>query len=426
MPSRPIRPRRLPPRPHGGLPLVLGLVLTALLARGAPLAAQGAAAPVEPGITVLLRDSLALLQGRRVGLITNHTGRDAAGTSTIDLLHRAPGVRLTALFGPEHGIRGAAEAGVKVGGGIDAATGVRIHSLYGETRVPTPAMLRDVDVLVYDIQDVGARVYTYPWTMALAAEAAGRADIPFVVLDRPVPIGGDVVEGGVLDTAFRSFVGQYPVALRYGLTPGELLRHLVRTGQVRATVHVIPMRGWTRAAWYDASGLPWIAPSPNLRTLDAATLYTGTVFVEGTNLSEGRGTEAPFQLVGAPWLDAAAVVADLRALALPGVAIDTATRTIASGQKHAGATIPMVRLTITDRAAVRPIEVGAWLLQRIRRRHPRDFAWRVQHMDRLAGTDALRRVIDGGDDAALRALLARWRAEADGFRAATAPDRLYP
>ncbi len=415
---RPAR-RAVPPR------LATLVALATVLAAAPPLDAQAAPPRVEPGVTVLLRDSLALLRGKRVGLITNHTGRDATGTSTIDLLHRAPGVRLVALFGPEHGIRGAAEAGVKVAGGVDSATGVRIHSLYGATRVPTPAMLREVDVLVYDIQDVGARVYTYPWTMALAAEAAGKAGIPFVVLDRPVPIGGDVVEGGVLDTAYRSFVGQYPVALRYGLTPGELLRHLVRTGQVRATVHVIPMRGWARDTWYDATALPWIAPSPNLRTLEQAVLYPGTVFVEGTNLSEGRGTDAPFQLVGAPWLDAAAVAAELRALALPGVAIDTTTRTIAAGQKHAGATIPMIMLTVTDRAAIRPIEVGAWLLQRIRRRHPREFEWRVQHMDRLAGTDALRRTIDGGDDAALRALLARWRTEAAAFREATRADRLY-
>lgn len=386
----------------------------------------GAAARVEPGITVLVRDSLALLRGRRVGLITNHTGRDAAGTSSIDLLFRAPGVRLTALFGPEHGIRGAAQAGEKVAGGVDSATGVRVHSLYGETRVPTPAMLRDVDVLVYDIQDVGARVYTYPWTMALAAEAAGRAGIPFVVADRPVPIGGTVVQGGVLDTAYRSFVGQYPVALRYGLTAGELLRHLVRTGQVRAQVHVIPAAGWRRTAWYDATGLPWIAPSPNLRTLDAAVLYTGTVFFEGTNLSEGRGTDAPFQLVGAPWLDAAAIVGEMRALALPGVAFDTATRTIERGQKHGGATIPMVRITVTDRDAVQGADVGAWLLQRIRRRHPDRFEWRPSHMDRLAGTDQLRRIVDRGDDAELRALLTRWRTESDAFARATAVDRLYP
>lgn len=380
---------------------------------------------VVPGIEILVRDSLHLLRGKRVGLITNHTGRARDGTSAVDLLHRTPGVTLVALFGPEHGLRGAAQAGEKVAGGVDSATGVVVHSLYGETRVPTPAMLRGIDVLVYDIQDVGARVYTYPWTMALAAEAAGKAGITFVVADRPDPIGGTQVEGGVLDTAFRSFVGQYPVAMRYGLTAGELLRHLVRTGQVQARVHVVPAAGWRRGDLYDATGLPWIAPSPNLRTLEAALLYPGTVFFEGTTLSEGRGTEAPFQLVGAPWLDARAVVASLRALALPGVAFDTATRTIAAGQKHGGTTIPMVSLRVTDRAALRPVDVGAWLLFMVHRHHPRQLEWRPAHMDRLAGTDRLRKIVTAGDEPALRALLHEWRASSAAFERASMPDRLY-
>ena len=204
-------------------------------------AATPAAGPVTPGVEVLLRDSLHLLRDKRVGLITNHSGRDRRGTSTVDLLHRAPGVKLTALYAPEHGLRGAAKAGEKIPSSVDSATRVPIRSLYGETRVPTPEMLRDVDVLVYDIQDVGARVYTYQWTMALAAEAAGKLGKKFVVLDRPNPIRADRIEGGVLDPKYRSFVGQYPVALRYGFTPAELLRYLVATGQVRAAVAVVPM-----------------------------------------------------------------------------------------------------------------------------------------------------------------------------------------
>ena len=198
---------------------------------------------VAPGIEVLLGDSLHLIRGKRVGLITNQSGRDRRGTSTIDLLYRAPGVRLTALFGPEHGIAGVAPAGASVSGAMDSATGLPVYSLYGATRVPTPEMLRDVDALVYDIQDVGARVYTYEWTMALSAAAAGRLGKKFIVLDRPDPIRGDRVDGNVLDPRFRSFVGQYPVALRYGLTPGELLRYLVGTGQVVADIAVVPMRG---------------------------------------------------------------------------------------------------------------------------------------------------------------------------------------
>src|SRR5262245_41551253 len=252
------------------------------------------AGEVLPGVEVLLRDSLHLLRDKRVGLITNHSGRDRRGVSTIDLLYRAPGVKLVALFGPEHGLRGAAKAGETIASTTDSATGLPIYSLYGETRVPTPEMLRDVDVLVYDIQDVGARVYTYEWTMALSAEAAGKLGKKFVVLDRPNPIRGDRVEGSVLDPKFRSFVGQYPVALRYGLTAGELLRYLVGTGQVAADVTVVPMQGWRRSMWFDETGIPWVNPSPNLRTLDATTLYPGTVFFEGTNASEGRGTDRPF------------------------------------------------------------------------------------------------------------------------------------
>jgi uncharacterized protein YbbC (DUF1343 family) len=217
-------------------------------------------------VEVLLRDSLHVLRGKRVGLITNHTGRDRSGTSTIDLLYRAPGVRLTALFAPEHGIRGVAADGVKIASTVDSATGVPIHSLYGDTRVPTPEMLRDVDVLAYDIQDVGARVYTYVWTMALAAEAAGKAGKAFIVLDRPNPIRCDRIEGGVLKPEFRSFVGQYPVAGRVGLTAGELLRYLVGTGQVRANAMVIPMRGWRQSMWWDETGVPWVNPSPNRRS----------------------------------------------------------------------------------------------------------------------------------------------------------------
>src|SRR5215217_4031370 len=214
-----------------------------------PVAAQSAASgPVVPGVEVLLEDSLHLLRGKRVGLITNHTGRDRAGRRTIDLLYRAPGVRLVALFGPEHGLAGVARGGAQIASATDSATGLPIYSLYGSTRVPTPAMLDSVDVLVYDIQDVGARVYTYVWTMALAAGAARR---PFVVLDRPNPIRADRIEGGVLDPRFRSFVGLHEVALRYGLTPGELMRWLVGSGRVKADVTVVPMRGYRRSMWYD-------------------------------------------------------------------------------------------------------------------------------------------------------------------------------
>jgi len=378
-------------------------------------AAGAPAAGVAPGVEVLLSDSLRLIQGKRVGLITNQSGRDRRGTSTIDLLFHAPGVRLTALFGPEHGLRGAAQAGEKISSTVDSATGVPIYSLYGQTNAPTAEMLRDVDVLVYDIQDVGARVYTYEWTMALSAEAAGKLGKKFVVLDRPDPIRGDRVDGNILETRFRSLVGQYPVALRYGLTPGELLRYLVGTGQVNADVTVVPMRGWRRSMWWQDTGIPWLNPSPNLRSLDATLLYPGTVFFEGTNATEGRGTDKPFQLIGAEWLsDAGAIARQMNALNLPGVRFDSTSRTIQNdaGYKFGGKTIPMIELSVTDRNAVRPVEVGLRLLRAIYVRHRSEWQWRPS-IDRLAGTDALRPAVEQGT---VDALLAKWSSEAEKFQ----------
>jgi uncharacterized protein YbbC (DUF1343 family) len=339
------------------LPLAARALLAAALAAGALPAQPAPAGGVVPGIEVLLTDSLHLVRGKRVGLITNHSGRDRAGRSSVDLLFRAPGVTLTALFGPEHGIRGEAQAGVTIGSSRDSATGVPVYSLFGATHVPTAEMLRDVDVLVYDIQDVGARVYTYAWTMALAADSARK---PFIVLDRPDPVRADRVEGGILDPKFASFVGQHPVALRYGLTPGELARYLVGTKRIAPpSLTVVPMKGYTRAQWWDETGLPWVNPSPNLRSLAAVTSYPGTVYFEGTTLSEGRGTDRPFEQVGAPWLDAPGLAAAMNARGLPGVRFEATTMASAPGAaKHPGRTVPALRFVITDRRAYRPVRTG--------------------------------------------------------------------
>ncbi|MGQ0539224.1 MAG: exo-beta-N-acetylmuramidase NamZ family protein [Gemmatimonadaceae bacterium] len=414
-----IRQRVIPPYLRAAaLPLLAGGCLTVA-------AAHGAQRPrVRLGVDVLLSDSLHVIRGKRVGLITNHTGRDAEGVSTIDRLARTSGVRLTALYGPEHGLRGLAKAGEHVASGVDSATGVPIHSLYGETRAPTAAMLQDVDVLVYDIQDVGARVYTYPWTMALAAEAASKAGKPFVVLDRPDPVRADRVEGGVLDPKFRSFVGAYPVALRYGLTIGELARHLVRTQQLDAAVHVIPMQNYTRAQWWDETGLVWVNPSPNIRSLDAALLYTGTVFFEGTNLSEGRGTDAPFQLIGAGWLNDAGLIArELNGLRLAGVHFDSTSRAIEAGYKWGGQTIPMIHVTVTQRDAVQPVAVGMHLLRAMYRRHSEHWQWRSGSIDRLAGSDRLRGAVER--EGGIEALLPVLQREAAAFERLSALDRIY-
>lgn len=376
---------------------------------------------VRPGIEVLISDSLHLIAGKRVGLITNHSGRDRQGRSTIDLLHGAPGVRLTAIFGPEHGVRGTARDGERIPSGIDSATGVPVHSLYGRTLVPTPAMLADVDVLAYDVQDVGARPYTYISTMGMAAAAAGK---PFIILDRPNPIRADRTEGGMLDTTFRSFEGRWRIPLRYGLTPGELMRYLVGSAQVRADVTVVPMAGYRRPTWLDETGLEWVNPSPNIRDLDAALLYPGIVFFEATNLSVGRGTEAPFHLVGAPWLtDAPAIARELNARRLPGVRFSAASRRIAPGAaRWGGRTIPMIRITVTDRDSVRSVELGAHMLRAVYRRHPREWRWIGAGIERLSGTRALRSAVERGT---VDALLVRWRRESAAFERAVEPYRLY-
>ena len=406
---------------------VLAAAISACLPH-TPLMAQGTG-NVIPGVEVLLSDSLHLLRGKRVGLLTNHSGRDRQGTSTIDLLFKAPGVKLTALYGPEHGIRGEAKAGAKIADAVDEKTGVKVYSLYGAVETPTPDMLKDVDVLVYDIQDVGARVYTYQWTLALTAAAAGK---PLVILDRPNPIRADRFEGNILDLKFRSLVGQHAVALRYGLTVGELMKYLVGTKALNASVTVVPMKNYRRSMWYDETGMPRVNPSPNLRTLDAELLYPGTVFFEGTNATEGRGTDAPFQLIGADYLkDHVAVAAALNAMQLPGVRFDTATRTIEAGYKFGGKTIPMIKVSVTDRNRVRPVELGIRMLRAFKAAHPQEFAWRepsvnaagrIKGIDRLAGTDQLTKAVDAGT---IDALIKQWDADAKRFETMVKPYLIY-
>ena len=378
-------------------------------------------AGVVPGVEVLLSDSMHLIRGKRVGLLTNHSGRDRQGRSTIDLLFKAPGVKLTALYGPEHGIRGVAKAGEKISSSVDSATGVKVYSLYGDVRVPTPEMVQDIDVLLYDIQDVGARVYTYEWTLALTANAVKK---PIIILDRPDPIRADRIEGNILDPAFASLVGQYPVALRYGLTPGELQRFLAGTKLTDANVKVLPMKHYRPSMWFDETKIPRVNPSPNLRTLDAELLYPGTVFFEGTTATEGRGTDAPFTQIGAAWMiDNSVIAADLNALKLPGVRFDTVTRSVEAGFKFGGQTIPMVAVRVIDRNAVRPVEVGLRMLRVIYARHPKEFQWRTPQIDRLAGTDKLRTAVEqNGVDA----LIAQWNADAAQFALRVKPYLIYP
>ena len=277
---------------------------------------------IKTGIEVLKDEHFRRLEGKRVGLITNPTGVDNLLRSTIDILHEAPNVRLVALYGPEHGVRGNAHAGDTIGGSIDPATGLPVYSLYGKTRKPTRDMLRDIDVLVYDIQDIGCRSFTYISTMGLAMQAAAEAGIDFIVLDRPNPLGGERVEGCVVEDGYTSFVSQYPIPYVYGLTCGELARLLNEEGMIgaRCRLHVVKMRGWRRRMDYAATGLPWVLPSPHIPHAETALFYPATgILGELGTLSIGVGYTLPFQLFAAPWIDAAQLARRMNALRVPGV-----------------------------------------------------------------------------------------------------------
>jgi len=415
-------------------PLLFAALASVGCASPRPQASPDAAAPpaavVRPGLDIFLADPPEWARGKRIGLITNVAGIDSRGRPTIDLLAADRRVRLVALFAFEHGLRGDAPAGQPIPSGTDATTGLPVYSLYGEIREPSPAMLRDVDVLVYDVQDVGARPYTRVSTMALSMKAAAARGIPFAVLDRPNPIGGAIVEGPVLDTAFASFVGMYPIPLRHGMTVGELARLYNTRFGIGATLHVIPVTGWRRAMMFDATGLRFVPPSPNLRRLEATLLYPGTVLLEGTNLSEGRGTDFPFEQTGAPWLRPDDVVREMTALGLPGVRFEPVRIAVAAdGRRFPGQTIPGVRLVVTDRGAFRAVRTAMLLIDTIHRMYPNEFAWAgsgqrgPRTIDRLAGTDRFRTAVDAGT---LRELLGEWDRQADAFRALRRPYLLYP
>lgn len=359
-------------------------------------AERAPALSVRPGIEVLLDDSSHLVQGQRVGLITNHTGIARDRTSTIDLLAAADGVELVALFAPEHGIRGTAAPGERIQSGVDEQTGLPIHSLYGETRKPTPEMLQGLDALLFDLQDVGTRYYTYISTMALAMQAAAETGIPFIVLDRPNPIGGIHVQGNIVEPEHTSFVGIYPIPMRHGMTVGELARLFNLEFGIDAELHVVPAAGWRRELWFDQTGLPWVPPSPNMPSLESATHYAGTCLFEGTNLSVGRGTAAAFQQIGAPWLDGPELARRLEAYQLPGVRFEPVTftpRAPADG-KYDGEVVHGIRFVTTERGRYDPTHAGVAALIEARKLAGARWQWHAAHFDRLAGTPRLREAIE--------------------------------
>jgi len=380
-------------------------------------------APVRPGVEVFLSDVPAALRGKRVGLITNQSAIDRSRTSVIDLIAAHKDLKLTALLAPEHGIRGTVAAGEKIEDETDPKTGVRIHSLYkSEDRGPTPEMLKDVDVLVYDLQEVGGRTWTYVSTMVLAMQAAARKQIPFVVLDRPNPIGGEIVEGALLDPKFKSFVGMYPIPARHGMTVGELATMFNKQHGIGAELIVARVENWRRSQWLDETGLPWTNPSPNLRSLGALKSYPGSVYFEGTNLTEGRGTDRPFEQIGAPWLNAPQVARIMNEKRLPGIRFEAITMAVEpTAAKFKGQTIPGIRFAITDHRAYRPVRTSLILIDEIRRQHPREFAWGPS-IDRLTGSDKVRLAIDAGQ---LGPLLDEWDREAASFLESRKPYLLY-
>ena len=357
------------------------------------------------------------IKGKRVGLITNQTGVNSRLQNVSDLLADNQDVELAAVFGPEHGFSGALQAGQKI-----SSQGT-VYSLYGNTRAPTESMLKNLDLLLFDLQDVGARFYTYISTMFLSMQAASQKGIPFIVLDRPNPISGLPVEGPVLEAGFESFVGIHPLPVRYGLTSGELAQMLNVEASLAVDLRIVPVEGWNRDQWYDQLNLEWISPSPNIPTLDTATVYPGTCLIEGTNLSEGRGTTRPFELLGAPWLEAKKLADSLNELALPGVHFRFQTFT-PTFSKYQDMLCQGVQLHVTDRRLFQPISSVLYLLSEVLKLHPSQLTFRQESFDRLAGNSWIRQALVGGKP--IPELVNRWQQELDRFKQKRIKYLLYP
>ena len=354
---------------------------------------------ITPGIEVLLSDRLESLKGKRVALLTNQTGVDRKGVSNVDLLRAHPAINLVALFSPEHGVSGAAQAGEKVASGIDPKSGLPVHSLYGETKMPTAKMMQGIDIVLVDLQDVGTRFYTYASTLLYMLRAAETSGSEVIVLDRPNPQGGMMIEGPVLEPAFASFVGSYAVPVRHGMTFGELAQMFVGEDRLRTRLRVIAMRGWSRdLAPYLAWDLPWVPPSPNMLSPRTAAVYPGTALFEGTNISEGRGSEKPFEYIGGPFIDGAALAERLNAMGLPGVDFKPVAFT-PDFSKYAGQHCHGVWVIPTNSNTFQPFRTGIALVKTVHDMYPDKFEFRPgapSFFDQLAGTDSVRKgILDG-------------------------------
>ncbi len=386
-------------------------------------AACSSTPPVKTGADILLTDRLDLVQGKRVGIVTNHTALLSDGTHLVDALHARSDVDVKVLFGPEHGIRGDAPDGDAITDSDDPATGIPVVSLYGAIRKPTPEMLADVDVLVFDIQDVGVRFYTYISTMSYAMEAAAENNIPFIVLDRPNPIRGTLVEGFIRTDSLRSFVGLHPIPIAYGMTVGELARLINGEGWleggITADLVVVGCAGWQRDKWYDETGLTWVKPSPNMPTLATATVYPGTCLIEGTNLSEGRGTPKPFETIGAPYVDGGKWAERLNAAGIPGVRFEpvmftpVAIPNTTTNPKYKDEECNGVSVIVTDRDALQPVAMATAMIVTAKELFGEAFGWRVSAIDRLSGTPAFRTAVDEGKSA--EEIVGMWKSDLEDF-----------
>ena len=384
------------------------------------------------GIDGLLERDRGLIAGRRVGVVCNPASVDASFRHTADRLARDADVRLAAIFGPQHGFRSDLQDNmIETPHADDARRRVPIFSLYSETREPTADMLQGLDALVVDLQDVGTRVYTYVYTMANCMRAAARHGVRVIVCDRPNPVGGDAVEGATLRPEYASFVGQFPIPLRHGMTIGELARLFNDAFRINAALDVVPLEGWQRSMYYDETGLPWIIPSPNLPTLDSATVYPGAVLFEGTQLSEGRGTTRPFELIGAPWIDGEQLADAMNARGIPGAHFRPAFFE-PTFQKHARQTCGGCQAHVLDRQAFPAVRASVELIDEFRRQDPKRFAWREPPyeyelekppIDILYGSDRLRKAVDSGEG--VGALVASWNEDEEAFRRTRAKYLIY-
>ena len=392
--------------------------------------ARESSTSVRLGSDVLI--SSGRLGGRRVGVVCNHASLDRGFQHIVDRLATADGVTLAAIFGPQHGFRSDVQDNmIETPHRDDPSRRVPVYSLYSETREPTAEMLKGLDVLVIDLQDIGARIYTYIYTMANCLRACAKHGVPAIVCDRPNPINGNDVEGQTLVRGYESFVGLFPIPMRHGMTIGELARLFNESFGLGASLEVARMEGWQRHMYADETGLPWVMPSPNMPTLETAVVYPGTVLFEGTMLSEGRGTTRPFELVGAPWIEAERFAREMNELGLPGAYFRPAVFE-PTFQKHAKSACGGCQIHVTERAAFRPVLTGAALIQMFRRFNPEKFSWRqppyeYEHdklpIDILAGSDALRQQVEAG--LAPTAIADSWRTDEAAFRDLRRPFLLY-